>query len=115
MNESRMGEIADLIHPDVTAYITNATGGTTEVHGLDELLTHFPDFNAMADSFHGSITQTHEIDQDTVMFMVEIVAARKGLNLHNFAGIYLKLQDGQMLEYRMVEALPEFSDRFWSA
>jgi hypothetical protein len=70
----------------------------------------------MADSFQATVTQVHEIDDRTVLFMVEIKAERLGRSLHNFAGILIRLtDDGKMAEYRMVEALPAESDRFWSA
>jgi hypothetical protein len=70
----------------------------------------------MADSFEAVTTQVHEIDDRSVLAMVEIHARRKGRSLHNFAGILIRLsQEGRMTEYRMVEALPEESDRFWSA
>ena len=70
----------------------------------------------MADSFRATVTQAHEIDDRTVLCMVEIRAERLGASLHNFAGILIRLsEEGRMTEYRMVEALPEESDRFWSA
>jgi hypothetical protein len=48
--------------------------------------------------------------------MVEIRAERLGRSLHNFAAILVRLSDERkMIEYRMVEALPLESDRFWSA
>jgi hypothetical protein len=62
------------------------------------------------------VTQVHEIDDRTVLFMIEIRAERLGRALHNFAGILIRLStEGKMIEYRMVEALPAESDRFWSA
>jgi hypothetical protein len=69
----------------------------------------------MADSFRATITQVHELDTSSALFMVEIRAERKGRSLHNFAGILIRLSEaGRMVEYRMVEALPQESDRFWS-
>jgi hypothetical protein len=36
--------------------------------------------------------------------------------MDNFAGIVIRLtDDGKVAEYRIVEALPAESDRFWSA
>ena len=101
--------------PDVRAFITNASGGTDLVEGSEALARRFPDFAAMADSFQATVTQTHEIDDRSVLFMVEIKAERLGRSLHNFAGILIRLTEGKMSEYRMVEALPAESDRFWSA
>src|ERR1700761_456312 len=116
MEESDMDAVRASFAPDVRAYITNASGGTDLVTGSDALGQRFPDFTAMADSFHVVVTQVHEIDDRTVLFMIEIHAARLGRTLHNFAGIFVRLSsEGQMTEYRMVEALPAESDAFWSA
>jgi ketosteroid isomerase-like protein len=115
MESSDMDAIAASFDPDVRAYVTNADGGTDLVEGSDALGQRFPDFAAMADVFQATVTQIHEIDPSSVLFMVEIHAERKGRSLHNFAGILIRLSEaGQMVEYRMVEALPEESDRFWS-
>jgi ketosteroid isomerase-like protein len=116
MEASDMEAIASSFDPDVRAFITNAAGGTDYVEGSEALLERFPDFASMADSFEAVTTQVHEIDDRSVLTMVEIHARRKGRSLHNFAGILIHLSDeGRMSEYRMVEALPEESDRFWSA
>jgi hypothetical protein len=116
MESSDMEAVAASFDPAVRAYITNAEGGTDLVEGSDALRQRFPDFAAMADSFQASVTQVHELNPSSVLFMVEIRAERKGRTLHNFAGIPIGLSDaGRMVEYRMVEALPEESDRFWSA
>jgi hypothetical protein len=115
MASSDMETIAASFDPEVRAYVTNAQGGTDLVVGSQDLQKRFPDFGAMADEFRVRVTQVHEIDQQNVLFMVEIHARRKGRSLHNFAGMYVRLSDsGRMSEYRMVEALPEESDRFWS-
>ena len=116
MNESDMATVRACFDPDVRAFVTNAAGGTDLVEGSEALGLRFPDFAAMADSFHATVTQVHEIDDRTVLFMVEIRAERLGRSLHNFAGILILLSTGgEMTEYRMVEALPAESDRFWSA
>jgi hypothetical protein len=116
MDDSDMATVRSSFAPDVLAFITNASGGTDLLEGSEALGQRFPDFAAMADSFQATVTQVHEIDDRTVLFMVEIKAERLGRSLHNFAGILIRLtNDGKMAEYRMVEALPAESDRFWSA
>jgi hypothetical protein len=116
MASSDMATVRASFDPQVRAFITNAEGETDLVEGSEALGRRFPDFAAMADSFDATVTQVHEVDDRTVLFMVEIHAQRLGRSLHNFAGILLKLSaEGQMTEYRMVEALPAESDRFWSA
>ena len=116
MEESDMATVRDSFDSDVRAFVTNASGCTDLVAGSEALSLRFPDFAAMADSFHATVTQVHEIDDRTVLFMVEIRAERLGRTLHNFAGMFIRLSTrGKMTEYRMVEALPAESDRFWSA
>jgi len=47
--------------------------------------------------------------------MVEIKAKRKGRELHNFAAFLMDIRDRRISKMRMVEALPAYSDEFWSA
>jgi hypothetical protein len=116
MESSDMDTVVASFDPEVRAYVTNAQGDTDLVEGSEALGKRFPDFAAMADSFRVKVTQVHEIDDRTVLFMVEIRAERLGRSLHNFAGMLVHLSaEGRMTEYRMVEALPTESDRFWSA
>ena len=116
MVSSDLGAIAASIDPEVQAYVTNASGGSDLVSGRQAFLARFPDFAAMADSFAATITQLHEIDDLTTLFMIEIEAERLGRSLHNFAGVLIRLSaGGTLLEYRMVEAQPEYSDEFWAA
>lgn len=116
MESSDMATVRASFDPNVRAFVTNAEGGTDLVEGSEALGQRFPDFAAMADSFHATVTQVHQIDDRTVLFMIEIRAERLGRSLHNFAAALIRLSaGGKMTEYRMVEALPADSVRFWSA
>jgi SnoaL-like protein len=116
MDSSDMATVQASFDPQVRAFVTNAEGGTDLVEGSEALGQRFPDFAAMADSFSATVTQVHDIDDQTALFMVEIRAERLGRSLHNFAAGLIRLsEEGKMTEYRMVEALPLESDRFWSA
>ena len=46
--------------------------------------------------------------------MVEIQAEREGRRLHNFAAFLADVDDGRVSRLWMVEALPAYSDEFWS-
>jgi hypothetical protein len=94
LETSDMAAVAASFDPGVRAYITNAGGGTDLVEGSAALGQRFPDFAAMADSFRATVTQAHEIDDRTVLCMVEIRAERLGASLHNFAGILIRLSEG---------------------
>ena len=116
MVESDMAWIDRAVDRDIRAYITNETGGSDVVTGHDAFMARFPDFASMAERFSARITQLHEIDEQSVMVMVEIEAARSGMTLHNFAACLLRITErGTLIEYRMVEALPQYSDRFWGS
>jgi hypothetical protein len=116
MESSDMATVRASFDPNVRAFVTNAEGGTDLVEASEALGQRFPDFAAMADSFRATVTQLHQIDDRTVLFMIEIQAERLGRSLHNFAAALIRLSaEGKMTEYRMVEALPADSERFWSA
>jgi endonuclease/exonuclease/phosphatase family metal-dependent hydrolase len=54
------------------------------------------------------------VDPDRVLVMVEIQAHRGGRSLHNFAAHLLRIADGRIRDWRMVDAKPAESDEFWS-
>ncbi len=51
---------------------------------------------------------------DWVLVMVEVHAERSGRSLHNFAAHVLRVEGGRITEWRMVDAKPAESDRFWA-
>ena len=68
-----------------------------------------------AASFTIDLTQRPvTVDPDRVLLMVEIHAERQGRTLHNFAAHLLRFDGGLIGEWRMVDAKPAESDRFWS-
>jgi hypothetical protein len=114
LESSDMATVRASLHPEVRAHVTNAEGGTDLVEGAEALGRRFPYFASMADSFRAIVTQVHDMDARTVLFMVEIRAERLGRSLHNFAGIFLRLSaSGAVTEYRMVVARAAESARFW--
>jgi len=54
------------------------------------------------------------VDPDRVLVMVEVRAERGGRALHNFAAHMLRVSEGAIREWRMVEAKPLESARFWA-
>jgi ketosteroid isomerase-like protein len=46
--------------------------------------------------------------------MVEVQAERNGRRLQNFAAHVLRVDDGRVTQWRMADAKPAESDRFWS-
>ena len=104
-----------LLAEDMVAYITNAEGGTDEVDGRDAYLSRLEAMNLPAARFSLEMTQPPvPVDADRALVMVEIRAERDGGSLHNFAAHLLRIEDARITEWRMVDARPAESDRFWS-
>ena len=55
-----------------------------------------------------------EVDAERALVMVEVRAERDGRTLHNFAAHLFRAAGGRISEWRMVDAKPAESDRFWS-
>lgn len=98
---------------DMVAHITNASGGTDRVEGVDGFMARLPDLTGA--SLTTSITQIAAVDDERVMTMIEIKASREGKELHNFATFLARVVGGHVKELWMVEARPAYSDEFWSA
>jgi ketosteroid isomerase-like protein len=106
--DSVRGMLAD----DLTAYVTNAAAGVDEVRGLDAYMERLPDLHAAGGRLR--ITQVLPVDGERVLTMVEIRAERGGRELHNFAAFLAEVSEGKLAKLWMVEALPAYSDEFWS-
>ena len=104
-----------LLADDLVAYVTNADGGVDEVDGRDAYLDRLEAMDLPSARFSVEPTQPPvAVDADRVLVMVEVHAERAGRSLHNFAAHLLRVSDGRITEWRMVDAKPAESDRFWS-
>ena len=104
-----------MLAEDVRAYITNAEGGIDVVEGRDEYLGRIEAMDLPAAQF--SVEPTQEpvpVDSDRALVMVEVRAQKGDSVLHNFAAHLLRVAGGRITEWRMVDAKPGESDRFWS-
>ena len=97
---------------DLVAYVTNAEGGADVVHGREPYMRRLPDLPAAGGSLE--VTQVLEVDAQDVLVMVELRARREGRDLHNFAAFLARVREGNVSHLWMVEALPAYSDEFWS-
>jgi ketosteroid isomerase-like protein len=107
-----LATVRSALADDLVAYVTNADGGADVVEGRDRYIERLPDLQAAAGSL--DVTQVLEVDARHVLVMVEIRASRKGRDLHNFASFLARVDGGQVVQLWMVEALPAYSDEFWS-
>ncbi|MEZ5156424.1 MAG: nuclear transport factor 2 family protein [Solirubrobacterales bacterium] len=100
---------------DLAAWVTDAEGESEEVRGRDSYLARIEAMDLPSARFSVELTQPAvEIDPDLVLLMVEVRAERSGRSLHNFAAHLLRVADGRIAEWRMVDAKPAESDAFWS-
>lgn len=102
-----------VLDDDMVAHITNSTGGTDRVEGVDGFMARLPDVSGA--TLSTDVTQVAPVDDERVMTMVEVKASRKGKELHNFAAFLTRIIGGKVRELWMVEARPAYSDEFWSA
>jgi ketosteroid isomerase-like protein len=101
--------------PDMLAFITNAEGGADEVRGAGEYLARIEAMDLPAVDFSVELTQDPVLaDDGLVLAMVEVRASKGERRLHNFAAHLMRVTDGRIAEWRMVEAKPAESDRFWA-
>jgi ketosteroid isomerase-like protein len=101
-----------LLADDLVAYITNAEGGADRVDGPDGYLARVPDGKDA--TYSATVTQAVTVAEGQVLGMVEIRAERKGKTLHNHAAFLARVANDRITELWMVDALPAYSDEFWS-
>jgi hypothetical protein len=104
-----------LLADDLRAYVTNAAGGVDQIVGAASYLGRVEAMDLQSAEFSLAITQIVVVKPDQVMVMVEVRAARGRRSLHNHAAHLLRVRDGLIGEWWMVEALPAQSDAFWAA
>jgi ketosteroid isomerase-like protein len=110
------GAMRDLLAPEMVSWVTGADGEMLRVVGRDDYLGRVEAMDLPAARFSVELTQAPvPVDDDKVMLMVEVHAERGGRTLHNFAGHLLRIEDGQIAEWWMVDAKPAKSDAFWSS
>jgi ketosteroid isomerase-like protein len=104
-----------LLAEDLVAYVTNASGGEDRVEGRDGYLARLEAMDLPSARFSVVPTQPPVlVDPDRILVMVEVHAERGGRSLENYAAHLLRIAEGRITEWRMVDAKPAESDRFWS-
>jgi hypothetical protein len=80
------------------------------VEGRERAMARLPDLTGA----EWSTGITVVVDDERILTMMEVKAKRKGRELHNFAAFLARVPGDQISELWMVEALPAYSDEFWS-
>lgn len=114
-NDGDLDRMRTLMAPELVAWVTDAGGQPQRVTGADAYLDRVAAMNLPAVSYRVTPTQAAvALEDDLVLLMVEVKAERDGRRLHNFAAHVLRVRDGKVTEWRMADAKPEESDRFWA-
>ena len=104
--------IRALLADDLVAYVTNAEAGVDQIDGANAYMGRLPDVSGA--DYSVTVTQSVTVAEDQVLAMVEVKATRNGRSLHNHAAFLSRFAHGRIAELWMVDALPSYSDEFWS-
>jgi hypothetical protein len=105
--------MATMLDDEMVGYVTNAEGGVDAVRGATAYLERVPAGDDA--SYSATVTQVVSVSASQVLGMVEIRAERNGRTLHNHAAFLARFDDDSRIdEVWMVDALPAYSDEFWS-
>jgi ketosteroid isomerase-like protein len=114
-NDGDLDRMRALMDPELVAWVTDAAGEAQPLTGADAYLDRVAAMHLPAVSYRVTPTQAPvSLEDDLVLLMVEVRAERAGRRLHNFAAHVLRVRDGKVTEWRMADAKPDESDRFWA-
>ena len=114
-NDGDLGRMRELMDPAMVAWVTDASGASEVVTGADAYLDRIGAMDLPAVRYRVGPTQSPvAIEEDLVLLMVEVHAERDDRRLDNFAAHVLRVADGRVTEWRMADAKPAESDRFWA-
>ena len=103
-----------LLATDFVGHVTTADGGVRDVD-REGYVASVAAMDVPTANLRLDVPDIVEIPPGRALVMIEVHATRRGLTLHNFSGQLATVRDGTITELWMVDALPEESDRFWSA
>ena len=114
-NDGDLDRMRELMDPAMVAWVTDASGEAEAVTGADAYLDRIAAMDLPAVRYRVGPTQSPvAIEEDLVLLMVEVHAERDDRRLDNFAAHVLRVADGRVTEWRMADAKPAESDRFWA-
>ena len=114
-NDGDIDRMRTLMDPELDAWVTYAAGEAQRLTGADAYLDRVAAMDLPAVSYRVTPTQAPvALEDDLILLMVEVRAERDGRRLHNFAAHVLRVRDGKVTEWRMADAKPDESDRFWA-
>lgn len=114
-NAADLETMASCLAEILVAEVTQRDGSTKQVEGREACMSLIALLDIATVKPRLTITQIADVNENQVLVMIEVKAARKGRQLHNFAAYLMTIRGQQIERIWMVEALPEESDTFWSA
>lgn len=112
LNRNDRDAARELLADDLVAAITNADGGADYVSSAQAYLDRVPDLESA--EYQLEVPNILPIEKDLVLVMVVVRANRHGKELRNHSGQLARVREGRITHLWMVEALPQYSDEFWS-
>ena len=112
LNTNDLDAAGELLAPDLVAAITNRESGADYVSSREAYLARVPDLDSA--EYTLETPNILAIEDDLVLVMVVVRASRNGRELRNHSGQLARVREGMITHLWMVEALPEYSDEFWS-
>ncbi len=106
--------VRSMLSEDFVGHMTTAEGGTRDVD-RDGYVDSMAAMDVPTANLRLEVPDVSLVGEDKVLVMVEVHAARNGRTLHNLSGQLLRVEDGQVTDLWMVDALPAESDGFWTA
>ena len=114
-NDGDLDRMRVLMDPAMVAWVTGASGAAETVTGADAYLDRIAAMDLPAVRYRVTPTQAPiAIEDDLVLLMVEVHAERDDRRLENYAAHVLRVAGGRVTEWRMADAKPAESDRFWA-
>ena len=107
-------KIKEIFADNIDNSITEKNGKTFHLIGADNYINAIKRMNFVKIKPSLTLTQVNVLNLDTALFMIEVKAQKGKHQLHNHAAYLAKFANGKIISMDMVEALPEYSDKFWN-
>ena len=106
--------VRTIFDPNIDNSVTDKQGNTFHLNGSEAYISAIKrmNFSIIKPSLH--ITQINVLNENEALFMIEVKAQKGEHKLHNHAAYLVKLKNHKIISMDMVEALPEYSDKFWN-
>jgi len=99
---------------DVVNSVTDKNGDAFHLKGVASYIEALKRMNFSKTRPKLNITQINLISDHEALFMLEVIAQKGSHKLHNYVAYFARFRNNKIISMDMVEALPEYSDKFWN-